>query len=463
MRKFDDSYRINPYKEPRKVEVEEVKLLETLPFPIHIFPDVIQDFIVEVSTKANHSVDFLSVSVMSVVSTILGQKVEIIVDETWRTNPIFWFAVVGAPGSKKSHPVRFIIDPLKKFDKISKEQYDIELSNYNAYLEMNEHERKQNKRVYKPEWMQYVVKDATSEALFCVHNINKNGILLYKDELIGWINGMGQYKGGKGDEMEKFLSMFDGDELKINRVSKEPLFMDKTCMNLIGTIQNEMIVKIPKDNGFLHRFLFTNTDSKIKRRSKLNIDKAHINNYNIYLAEVKKLVELVSDKIIFEITPDASDKYTIIDNWVCDLQESDDTEPFIVEYCEKLKTYFPRFCLLISAMEFVYNDTILTKQVNTDDSWFSINEDEIIRHTIEVSHMEKAFDLIKYFLRTAEILFSENKIKREIKEVAQRMNGKTTREKIEELFLKEVKAVDISKELDVSPSYVSKIIKKLKE
>ena len=460
MRKFNESDKINLYQESKQ-QIDEVKHLDVFPFPIDIFPDVLREFIKEVSVKANFSQDFISVSIMSVVSTVLGQKVELLVDETWRTNPIFWFAVVGAPGSKKSHPVRFVIDPLKRFDKISKEQYDIELSNYNAYLELNEHEKKQNDRIYKPDWMQYVVKDATSEALFYVHNINKNGILLYKDELMGWIKGMGQYKGGKGDEMEKFLSMFDGDELKINRVSKEPLFLDKTCMNLIGTIQNEVISQIPKDNGFLHRFLFTNTDSKIKRRSELKIDKAHINNYNIFLDEVKKLVECVSGKIIFEITDDASEKYTFIDNWICDLQESDDTEPFIVEYCEKLKTYFPRFCLLISAMEFVHNDTLTTKKVNTDDNWFSVNDDNDIRHTIEVGHMEKAFDLIKYFLRTAEILFAENKIKKEVKEVALRMNGKTKLEKIEEMYLKGIKAIDISKELDVSKSYVSKIIKNL--
>ena len=317
---------------------------------------------------------------------------------------------------------------------------------YETYLEMTEAQQKEfrdyNGKVKKPEFMQYVVKDATSEALFYVHNINKNGILLYKDELMGWLNAMGQYKGGRGDEMEKFLSMFDGDELKINRVTKEPLFMDKTCMNLIGTIQPSLINKIPKDNGLLHRFLFTNADSRIIRFNINEIDKRIIDNYIEFCEFARKIVMTTDGTLIYEMTPDAKNEFCRVDSFLCDIQESDETEPLIIEYCEKLKTYLPRFALLIRLMY----------EISDGDSKNAA--------VVEKIHVEKSFELIKYFLNTAKIIFSTNKKTKEVKEITSHLYGKSTAEKIIQLNEKGISKVQIAKELDISRKTVYNILNK---
>lgn len=426
-----------------KLVIPEENIKE-LPFPVQIFPNILKQFVDEVGDNAGFSKDFLSCGVMSVISTIIGKKCEIKVNNTWFATPIFWFAIVGGPGSKKSHPVKFTINPLGKFDKVSKEAYDSEMEKYETYLEMSEAQQKEfrneNGKVRKPEFVQYIVKDATSEALFYVHNINQNGIMLYKDELIGWINAMGQYKGGRGDEMEKFLSMFDGDELKINRVTKEPLFLENTCMNLIGTIQYDVIGKIPKDNGLLHRFLFTNADKKIKRHSLKEVSKQTIQNYKDFLFNVKSIITTTAQSVVYELSPDALDEFCKVDSFLCDIQESDNTEPFIVEYCEKLKTYLPRFSLLIRLMDELANG------------------DERNIPLVEKKHVELSFELVKYFLNTAKILFITNKKSREAREVTNMLNGKSTAEKIIELNKKGISKMQISKELEISRTTVYNVL-----
>lgn len=426
----------------KMLEIEEPEL-KRLDFPLSVFPAPISDFVNEVSDNAGFSKDFLSVSIISSIATIIGKSCKLKVNNTWFTSPIFWFAIVGAPGSKKSHPVKFAINPLKKIDTKSKEGYDEAMQVYDTFMELEDKEKKQFVKDYgkqtKPEYKQLIIKDSTIEALFHVHDVNKNGIMLYKDELIGWINAMGQYKGGKGDEMEKYLSMFDGDDLKINRVTKEPLVLDETSVNLIGTIQPAIVSKIPKDNGLLHRFLFTNTDSRIKEFSNNEVSQDKIDGYRETIMQLQKAVSMYYDEsLIYEMSPLAKKRFIDIDLFLCNIQKADDTEPIIIEYCEKLKTYTPRFALILAIMNGMYDDS--EPIVNAPD-------------------MDKAFDIIKYFLNTAKLLFFDADKSQEVSNINNMLNGKSTIERILELKKKGFTQKSISQEVGKSKQYVSKVIK----
>lgn len=436
---------MNKYKKKDFVKPEFKIDFDTAPdaleFPVEIFPEFIQLFINDVCENTGFSKDFLSVSIMSTFASVIGQSVSLKVDNTWETTLIFWFAVVGETGSKKSHPVKFAIKPLSRIDIKNKEQYDIEMSQYDEYTELSDNIKKITETVHKPKYIQFIVNDATIEALFHVHSVNKRGLLIYKDELLGWINGMGQYKAGKSDEMEKFLSLFDGDELKINRVTKEPLVMGSTNVNMIGTIQPEKISLIPKENGALHRFLFTNADKKIKRYNKNDVNNEYIKNYYDFITQVNNAVNYTGEKIVYEMTSAAKDKFTEIDEMLCNLQEADNTDPLIAQYCEKLKTYTPRFALLIFMMDSVVDD-------NSTGS-------------VGVKHLNMAFEIVKYFLNTAQILFFDNKAQSEAREIHKSLNGKSTIEKIIEMNKKGIKVGEIKKEVDVSRAYIYKILKKV--
>ena len=431
-----------------KVEIIEENECKIIPFPINVFPKFIKGFINEVSQNGGFSKDFLSVSIMSTFASILGQSVELRVNNTWSTAPIFWFCVVGSPGSKKSHPVKFAIRPLKELDKESKVSYDEEMGVYDTFIDMSDKDKKQytdqHGKIGKPEYKQIIVKDATIEALFYVHNINKRGVLLYKDELIGWINAMGQYKGGKGDEMEKFLSMFDGDELKINRVTKEPLVMDRTCMNLIGTIQPDVVAQIPKTNGLIHRFLFTNADKEIKHFNTNEVSLDSISQYSQIIKDLdSSLTNNKGEVITYEMTAEAKKVFIEIDKFLISVQKSDDTIPIVLEYCEKLKTYTPRFALLIAIMNSMYDSQSYAE--------------------VDKKHMESAFELVKYFLNTAKIMFADTKKTKEIKDINSRLNGQTNVDKIIALVNKGVKKVEIMRELDISRTYIYKVISQNKD
>lgn len=424
-------------------DVNPVKVSD---FPVNIFPDILKTFINEVGDNANYSKDFLSVSVISAISTVLGRKIKLKVNNTWETYPIFWFAVVGNPGSKKSHPVKFALKPLKNFDIENKKKYDKELEFYETYQEADDFIKKEMRAQYgkisKPKYNQYVVKDATIEALFYVHEANPNGILLYKDELIGFIKGMGQYKGGAGEDMEQYLSLFDGSEIKKNRVTKEPLLLEETCVNLIGTIQPDVLEKIPRENGFLQRFLFTKSDNKIKRFKTNEIDQNTIDSYFNFISAIRKIVQQTREQIEYILTPQAKTEFSKVDSYFCNIQESDDCDKYLMQFIEKIKTYLPRFSLIISVLN----------NIEKSNPYAVVEKEDVV----------KAFELSKYFINTAKyLLFEQNKTK-EVKEMSKKMFGLSDYEKATKLIQKGISKTKVAEELGMSRTNLYKMIEKYK-
>ena len=59
----------------------------------------------------------------------------------------------------------------------------------------------------KPVCRRLVVSDSTIEAIADRLQESPRGLLLARDELSGWINGFGQYKGGKGGDASHWLTM----------------------------------------------------------------------------------------------------------------------------------------------------------------------------------------------------------------------------------------------------------------
>lgn len=62
-----------------------------------------------------------------------------------------------------------------------------------------------------------VVGDVTTEALATILAANPRGILMARDEISSWIRGMNQYKGGKGNDRQFYLSCWSGQTALVDR------------------------------------------------------------------------------------------------------------------------------------------------------------------------------------------------------------------------------------------------------
>jgi len=407
-------------------------------FPLDVFPPTIQQFINQLNISLNYSVDYLSAAIMSTYATLNGNKHKLRVKNGWDAPSIFWFAIVGEPGTMKTHPIKTIFKPLTNIDVRSKAAYDLEMVEYNRLDE------KTRQKETKPKFKQVLISDSTLEALHMVHGINKRGICFYKDELVGFLNDMNRYR--KGSDEQFWLESFNNSTYIVNRVTKEPLLIEDTNINIIGTIQPDIlngIISAHGANGLTDRFLYTSNETNIYPISLNDINPMWLTKWNEMVMEVTNHFQYIDSKdtVYLGLTKEALDIFLMIDKQICEAQMSDSVTFQMKNYLNKMKTYAPRFALLMNLIDFHAYGEI-----------GNITEGQMIR----------ASRIIEYFIQSANFVFNNVEKDTEISEVSRKLDGKTKTEKIIELHKKGFKQVDISKKLKTPASFVSKIIKSLK-
>ena len=147
-----------------------------------------------------------------------------------------------------------------------------------------------------------------------------------------------------------------------------------------------------------------------------------------------------SETELLEMTPEAFGLLIKMDARLCNLQQSDDETNGMKNYINKIKTYMPRFALLMCVIDYCFDGG--QKVVNTN-------------------HMERATKLADYFIRSARHIFAEGERTAEIKSVGRLLvqKGLSKTEQIIELHKKDYKQVEIAKMLNTPKTYVSRVLK----
>lgn len=415
------------------IDVVETEL-KKVSFPIDVFPESVTNYINELNGCLNYPKDFLSISAMWTLATINGNKYKLRVKNGWIAPTVFWFAAVGEPGTMKSHPIETIIDPIKRIDQESKAIYDKEFEVYEA----NE------SKGIKPKYKQILVSDSTLEAIHIIHSINKRGIGLFKDELVGFLNDMNRYR--KGSDEQFWLESFNNKSYVVNRVTREPILINDTMINILGGIQPTVLTKITREysgNGMIDRFLFTTNETGIYPISKKDIGIEWMNWWKQCVMDLNNYISYIesTDTIYLNLTEDAMDMMIEIDSYFCTIQKSDDETNALKGYISKIKTYLPRFALLMWIFDMLFKGGSL--EVTAD-------------------HMARAKKICDYFIASAKYVFTESETRQEIESVTSKMNGSTKIEKIIALAAKGFKQVEIARQLSTPKSYVSKVLKESK-
>ncbi|MFO0852078.1 MAG: DUF3987 domain-containing protein [Gemmataceae bacterium] len=124
----------------------------------------------------------------------------------------------------------------------------------------------------RPTLRQAVLDNATVESVAKVLADNPRGVVLVKDELIGFVGGMNQYRpGGRGDDRQFYLSAWAGARAKKNRAGSHdagPLVIPHPFFAVAGMMCPDSLPALRGDfrdaagaaDGFVDRFLFSFPD-----------------------------------------------------------------------------------------------------------------------------------------------------------------------------------------------------------
>lgn len=249
-------------------ELKDIEIENKNTFPLEVFPSNIQEIIKATNRNLNFPIDFMSASILYAVSIAIGNTHRVKVKNGWTESAVLYISIVGPPGTNKTHPLVFALQPIMEEDKRAYTVYENKRQEYLKAMSLSKKEREQDgtDEPEKPTLEKFLLKDFTPEALAEVHKINTRGIGVNVDELVAWFKNFNRYN--KGSEAEFWLSVWSGSPINIDRKSGEPIFIPLPFISVAGTIQNGLLCELAKENrtqnGFIDRILFAIPD-KIKK------------------------------------------------------------------------------------------------------------------------------------------------------------------------------------------------------
>jgi len=203
---------------------------------------------------------FPSVALISFVSSIIARRVAIHpkrFDKEWRVIPNVWGAIVGQPGTQKTPSLAPIFEPIRKRENKLRTEYQAKLKEYQTKVKGL---KKSDEKPDGPNRRTLFTNDATVEALHELHVNNPQGVLVYRDELSGFVENMS--KQGREGERQFFLEGWSGDgTYSLSRVGRGDVYVDQLCLTVFGGIQPRVLSKYTQnaasgkfDDGFIQRF-----------------------------------------------------------------------------------------------------------------------------------------------------------------------------------------------------------------
>lgn len=392
----DSLNRIDFEKELEKYGIgKESEEIETNLFPVEVFPLPIQKIIHATNENLNFPTDFIGTSILSAASISIGNTHKIEIKRGFLESAVLYTAIVAPPGTNKSHPLHFAMQPIIEEDKKSFKKYEEERKEYERVSAISKIEREKQGITDppKPFWQKHLLTDFTPEALVQVHKTNKRGIGVYVDELAGWFKNFNRYN--KGSEVEFWLSAWNSKPINIDRKTGEPVFIPLPFITVAGTIQNGLLNDLAKDsrmlNGFIDRILFAIPDNIQKPYwDDTEIDQSIIDSWHKIIFTLLKLpihVDETSNPCpeILRFSPNAKRllfKWQRTNTDQCNREKNE----IIKGIYSKLEMYAIRLALILEMLRWACNESG--------------------KHEISLESVEGALRLVQYFQKAAIKVYS---------------------------------------------------------
>jgi putative DNA primase/helicase len=244
------------------------KLLpKVLEFSEFLLPDPLQQWAMDIADRMQCPPDFVAAAAIVEIGSVIGRTITIRPKrvDPWTVVPNLWGIVIGKPGTKKSPALAEALSPISRLIAAASEAYRARVEEYESQrvdLEaqraaLKDEMRKRHKRgestddlreqynILKdtpPTERRYLINDATVEKLGELLNQNPNGLLLFRDELAGFLTTMDRQ--GHENDRPFYLESWDGKRsYGYDRIGRGTLHIAANCMSILGSIQPDRLTQ----------------------------------------------------------------------------------------------------------------------------------------------------------------------------------------------------------------------------
>lgn len=252
-----------------------------------MIPKPFRKWIVDVSDRMQVLPDFIAPMAIVAASTVIGRQIAIRPkkQDSYTIIPNTWGALVALPSSLKTPAINEALSPLFKLEDLATAQYEDDKSNAELesfclesdiknlekqisrgkgdrdflFHQIKELKDKQQKLI--PKKQRYIANDSTIEQLAVLLSENANGLLVQRDELMGFLNMM--EKPGHENDRAFYLESWSGDgRYKVDRITRSSISVNGMRLSILGGIQpariKNYIYEVTSDSagndGFIQRF-----------------------------------------------------------------------------------------------------------------------------------------------------------------------------------------------------------------
>ena len=239
----------------------EVSGVASSGIPLDVFPQKMQQMILDLARTENYSIEFTVTSLISAMAAAVGNSCYIRIKGNWITPPIIYLMLVGKPGVGKTPPLNFAYKPLHDIDTEEHHKFKALNDEYASVVERNKGKKRTEWESLPPVPVLHknIMNDFTPEILMRNHDANLRGVAVVVDEIMGLFNTINRYN--NSSFIQQMLSAHNGLPIDVSRCNLNcPLRIDHPCIQIAGTIQTGIVHELYdmgfKKNGFLDRFLF---------------------------------------------------------------------------------------------------------------------------------------------------------------------------------------------------------------
>jgi Protein of unknown function (DUF3987)/Bifunctional DNA primase/polymerase, N-terminal/Primase C terminal 2 (PriCT-2) len=276
-----DELEMNAMPEPRPLPT--VDAVE--PFNYDLLPLNIAPWVRDIVDRMQCQPDIVAVSAVVAMAALVGRKIGIRpkMRDNWVEVPNLWGAVIARPGMLKTPAISEALTPLRRLEHEESERFKLATEHYNSAVSSWETKKEaampQIKTALKggdadkaeelksqlppepnePGKKRFIVNDATVEALGEVLRANSNGVLLYRDELSGWLRSL--EKENQKDSRAFYLETWNGKYRFVSdRIGRGSIEIEFAIVSILGGIQPGPIQSYMADldgrgdDGLLQRF-----------------------------------------------------------------------------------------------------------------------------------------------------------------------------------------------------------------
>ncbi|MDM9629781.1 DUF3987 domain-containing protein [Rhizobium sp. S152] len=259
--------------------------------PPNCLPPILERWARSEARRKGVSLAFAAASGLTAVCGAIGGSLRIQVrehDEHFTEPAALWTVLVANPGSAKSATINAALEPIRTLERKWRREDEPKHAEWSKRAKLAAKAKTDMRADPEPRLRRLLVDDVTAEKQIMLHAANPNGLLRSTDELTGILESLGAYKRSGGGDRSFMLRLFDGGEIKVDRVTSGSLFAERGLMSILAGTQPDKLRTMVRDlqtDGLLQRFLFILDDGEKVEAVDEPADRSALVDYEAMLRE----------------------------------------------------------------------------------------------------------------------------------------------------------------------------------